>query len=86
MDNQIIKDLLAFATPFYLAGDFDNYDDFNMAIAPLMSDDLRDKYSEGTKKLEKSNPEILKKYVEYFSYKYEVPLDNIWACYDDKPK
>ncbi|MEH2109442.1 hypothetical protein [Nostoc sp.] len=78
-----VKDLIAFARPFYLDGDFDTYDEFNQVVMPLLTDELETEFSNALRNFEKNNPDLLKKYVEYFSYKYEVDLDTIWNCYSD---
>ncbi|MHC5779450.1 hypothetical protein [Nostoc sp.] len=83
MDADIIKDLIAFAKPFYLNGDFDTYDEFNSVVVPLLTDKLDAKYSKARTKLEKSNQKLLEKYVEYFSVKYQVNIDTVWGLYND---
>jgi hypothetical protein len=79
-----VKDLIAFARPFYLDGDFDTYDEFNTVVMPLLTEELQAEYSKVRTALEKSNHELLKKYVEYFSVEYEVDIDTIWGWYSDK--
>lgn len=83
MDIEILYNLIAFARPFYLNGNFDSYDEFNTVVMPLLTEELQAEYSKVRTALEKSNHELLKKYVEYFSVEYEVDIDTVWGLYSD---
>jgi len=83
MDNEIIENLIDFASPFYLNGDFDTYDEFHCVVVPLLFSKLQAQYITARTKLEKSNPELLEKYIQYFSVKYQVTVDTVKGFYND---
>ncbi|MEH1769605.1 MAG: hypothetical protein V7L27_03545 [Nostoc sp.] len=78
-----VTNLINFAKPFYLNGDFYTYDEFTAVILDLLTEEQMTEYRKARIKLEKSNDELLQKYVAYFSLEHEIDEADIWVEYVD---